>query len=70
MSATNEIGCRDCKVMLWVGQRDYVYTAEDDTMKALGAFLEAHKGHHLEYNTEHRFDLDSGWRRVDLQVDE
>ena len=67
MSTTLEIGCHDCKTMLWIGQRDYVYTADHKDMVALGAFLVKHKGHRLEFNAEHHFDIDCGWRSEDFE---
>ena len=49
MSTTNHLECDDCKVSLWIGQRNYIYLGERDVMEALNTFLESHVGHHLSY---------------------
>lgn len=57
MSVTFDIGCLDCKKKLWIGQREYIYSAPDKLQKLAG-FLLDHKGHHLVVATEHMTELD------------
>ncbi len=60
MSITLDLGCKDCKISLWIGQgwpkeKSYIYSGEEDTMKALGKFLVEHMGHNLIFDTENAF---------------
>jgi hypothetical protein len=48
MSRTFEIGCDDCNVCLWIGQADYIYTAEPHASR-LANFMHAHHGHRLRF---------------------
>ena len=43
MSRTMNLGCLTCKEHIWIGQNDYIYTAEPHTMEALRAFLVKHR---------------------------
>lgn len=43
MSTCTEIICVDHKKHLWIGQRDYIYTAEPETMEALNSFFQEHR---------------------------
>lgn len=51
MSETYEIACYDCKITLWIGQKDYIYTGEPNCMAALTAFFFAHQGHTLKFES-------------------
>lgn len=73
MSRTMNIGCVTCKEHVWIGQNDYIYTAEPHTMEALRVFLVKHRidpefngddydTHHLIYQPE-LFHKD--WHEID-----
>ncbi len=53
MSDSYDLGCRDCKKSLWIGQSQNTnppfcfYYGEEHTMKALRLFLWDHRGHSL-----------------------
>lgn len=42
MSIDTYLVCRSCKVQLWVGQREHIYTAAE-YLKRLNTFLQAHR---------------------------
>lgn len=58
MSVTTDIVCTSCKEKLWVGQRDYIYLAEEK-IKKLNDFLQKHRTnisgpeHNLLFVDEH-----------------
>lgn len=45
MSRSNEIVCKTCGEYLTIGQSDFIYSGEEDTMEGLNTFLEKHKTH-------------------------
>ena len=49
MSTTYDIACHDCKVVLWIGQGNRIYYAEEH-LKKQRDFFYGHIGHHLEFN--------------------
>jgi hypothetical protein len=56
MSTTYSIACKTCKVKLWIGQRNYIYTSQPDTMDRFGDFLFEHEGptgHDLAFVSDH-----------------
>lgn len=56
MSTTTDIACLTHKVKLWIGQRDYIYTAEPETMESLNEFLQTHARYNgclLVFTNEH-----------------
>ena len=55
MASTLYLGCIDCKELIWIGQyrfgESYIYTAEEETMHMLQAFLLKHQsGDELDVN--------------------
>lgn len=58
MSVTTSMACHDCKSIIWIGQRDYIYTRNHDCMAAFTKFLYAHMGHQLEFVNEHNYAND------------
>jgi len=58
MSVTFNIGCQQCHTSVWIGQGDYIYTGEEETMAALQKFLFNHRGHDLIFDQDSVFD---GW---------
>lgn len=71
MSTTLEIVCTKCRESLWIGQRNYIYRGEPDTMEMLEAFLFKHQSseydtgnHSLIFVNEHWDELyDGTWTR-------
>lgn len=72
MARTFELGCDDCKVCLWIGQRPtagrfYLYTAEPHR-DHFESFLLAHQDHRLRFiDTEARPD---DWRELSAQEED
>lgn len=60
MSKCYDIVCDDCEIALWVGQRNWIYTGEKETMEKLGKFLFEHEGHRLRflYDEHHEYPTD------------
>lgn len=62
MSVTTSIGCKKCKVSLWIGQGYIIYTGEPSTMEALRHFLYEHINHHLVFYNENEInDFNESW---------
>lgn len=53
MSTTYDVVCDECRVTLWIGQGDQIYTGEPDVLAWLSAFLFSHHGHPLRFLSEH-----------------
>ena len=51
MSVTYNIKCHDCKVTLWIGQRDHIYTTEE-ALANLNGFLFSHTRHSLTFDAD------------------
>lgn len=69
MSVTTKIGCESCKVYLWIGQHEFIYTGEPETMKKLNEFLQSHKNyserkHVLVFATDYYEDYWDGWTEL------
>lgn len=66
MSTTYDLECLDCKEQIWIGQRDYIYTGEPQTMELLRVFLFVHLRHNLRFVSEHdAHDTGiDGWVRI------
>ena len=62
MSTTYHLECETCRESIWIGQRNFIYTAEKDTMENLGRFLYRHAaGLHDEHALFFRADTYSGY---------
>jgi hypothetical protein len=44
VSTTYRLECDFCKESIWIGQRDYIYTDDSNTMRLLSGFLFRHSG--------------------------
>ena len=69
MSVTYDMACYDCKVVLWIGQRDRIYCTEKD-LKKQRIFFYAHIGHHLEFNSGEVFSARYDFKSLDDLDDE
>lgn len=70
MSETYSIGCRDCKVHLWVGQALAGHTMlyhGSMAVLALEEFLFAHQNHNLTFgnNCDGVF-IEDGWKEIEI----
>ncbi len=68
MSTTYHIECDDCKRSLWIGQRDFIYFGEEDTMKKLQGFLYEHHTHPLGFRSDHKsryMNAVDGWEEIE-----
>jgi hypothetical protein len=52
MSITTHLVCCDCREEVWIGQRNFIYTGEPETMKKLEKFLYEHMNHNLCFTTD------------------
>ena len=55
MSVCYHVNCHKCKVYLWAGQRDYIYTTIE-AMNRLDKFLFKHCSHDLSFNSDNEFE--------------
>ena len=58
MSVTTNIVCDDCKVGLWIGQKNTIYTGDEKVMEKLNTFLQKHTEHKLRFLCEGSTDYD------------
>jgi len=71
MSQTYSIGCKDCQVHLWIGQRRHIYRG-DVYIEALEKFLYKHRNHSLIFGDNCENEL-SEWKELepeDINKDE
>lgn len=69
MSDCTKIGCESCKVYMWIGQNDSIYTGESECMAKLKEFFRDHKNygerkHVLIFGSEYYDDYWSGWTEI------
>lgn len=57
MSMCYNIQCDDCKKVLWVGQRDYIYSSKEH-LKAFAKFLHDHINHELKFVNDENIEDD------------
>lgn len=63
MSRTSDIQCKQCGHGLWIGQSEHIYTSES-VMKALGVFLQVHRGHPLVFDYDDAVDVPGDYRSL------
>jgi hypothetical protein len=61
MSVIYNIGCKTCRVRLWVGQGEMIYTGEPHTMRALNEFLYKHQCNKMEGTVDHELVFGPEW---------
>ena len=61
--------CVQCKKKVWIGQWNYIYTGEKETMILLQKFPYEHEGHSLVFLPEHEYDEPGQYVEVKDELD-